>query len=147
AGCSGVRNGLGDLRNQQVGNDAGVQRPGTQENQIRMVNGLHSLGQRVHSPREERYFLNRFAASSNFRLSVNAATVGKRRYQIDIRQRGGKYAPSDSQDFAAHPDGFRKISGDVSQSSQEQVPKIVATQPAAGVKPILEQPTEQGFVL
>ena len=58
-----------------------------------------------------------------------------------------KNAAANGQDFAADADGFGKIAGDMGERGQEKIAEIVADEAAAGVKAILKEAAEQGFVL
>ena len=51
------------------------------------------------------------------------------------------------ENLAADADSFGEIAGDVSERGEEEIAEVVADEAAAGVKAILEQAAEQGFVL
>ncbi len=54
---------------------------------------------------------------------------------------------TDRENLAANANGFGKVTGDVGERCEEEIAEVVASEAAAGVKAILEEASEKGFVL
>src|SRR5258707_1417941 len=138
----GSGDGVGDLGNEQVGENAGVEGTRAEKNQIGLANGFDGFGKRAHGTREEREFLNRDSAGGDARLAAYSAAVLQGSDQGHVGNRGRKDATADGQDFAADANGFGEIAGNVCEGGEKEVAKIVADEAATGVETILEEATE-----
>ena len=65
---------------------------------------------------------------------------------MHVGERGRKNLAADGEDFAALADGFGEIAGDVGERGEKEIAEVVADESAAGVKAILKEAAEQGFV-
>ena len=142
----GLGNGSGDFRDQQIRENAGVERAGTEKNQVGLLDGINGTGERTHAARGEAEFLDRGTAGGDARFAVDGAVVFERGDEVDVRKRRRKDAAANGEDFAADADGFGEIAGDVRERGEKEIAEIVAGEAAAGVKAILKQAAEQGFV-
>ena len=87
------------------------------------------------------------AAGGDARFAAHTASVGQRGDKMNVGKRGRKDSAADGQDFAAFPNRFGEIAGDVGERGKKEIAEVVADQAASGVETILEQAAEQGFVL
>ena len=142
-----IGDGVGDFGNQEVGKDAGVKRAGAEEDEVGFADGFDRFGERARGAVREGELLDAFAAGGDAGFAVDAAAVFESGDERDVGDRGGENLAADGEDFAADADGFGEIAGDVSESGEEEVAEIVADEAAAGVKAILEEAAEEGFVL
>ena len=143
----GLGDGAGDFRDQQVRENAGVKRAGTEEDQVGLPNGFDGPGERTHAARRKPDFLDRRAAAGgDARLAVNDAAVFEGGNEVNVRKRRWKDAAAYGQHFAADADGFGEIAGDVGERGEEKIAKIVADEAAAGVEAVLKQAAEEGFI-
>ncbi len=139
--------GVCDVRYQQVGKDAGVERAGAEQNQIGFVDGFEGLGKRACGAREERELLDGLAAGGDAGLTVDAASIFESGNEGDVGDGRRKNLAADGENFAAEADGFGKITGDVGERCEEEIAEIVADEAAAGVEAILKETAEKSFVL
>lgn len=146
AGSFRTRYRLSNFGNQQVGDDAGVQRTGTKKNEVGFRNSFYRGGERTDTARIQRDFANGNAAARDARFAVHAFAIGQSCHQMHIRKRGREDAAANGENFAGNADSFGKIAGDVSKGGEEKIAKVVATQATTGGKTILEQTAEKRFV-
>ncbi len=113
----GVRfgNGAGDFRNQQVRENAGVERAGTQEDQVGLLDGFDGSGERADAAGGKLEFLDRRAAGGDAGFAVDSAAVFERGNEVNVRKGGRKDAAANRQHFTADADGFGEIAGDVGE--------------------------------
>jgi len=142
----GTRNGLGNFRNEEIGNDAGIERAGTHEDQVGILDGVDCFGKRAHAVRHEMDLPDGHAAVGDLRFPADVLAIGERGGQMDIGDGGGKDAAAYGKDFARDPNGFGEIAGDVSERGKEQVAEVVADEAAARMKTVLEEAAEQRFI-
>src|SRR6266478_4296860 len=144
----GFGDGAGDFRDQQIRQNAGVERTGTEEDQVGLLDGIDGHRERTHAARGKLEFLDwRAAAGGDAGFAVNGAAVFERGDEMDVRKRRRKNATADGENFAADADGFSEITGNVGQRGEEKIAKIVADETAARVKTILKKAAEEGFIL
>src|SRR5216684_4127799 len=137
----------GDFRNQQVRENAGVERAGPEQNQVGLPDGFDGPGERTHAARGKLEFLDgRAATGGDAGFAVNGAAVFERGNEVDVRKRRWKNAAADGEHFAADANGFGEIAGDVRERSEEKIAEIVADEAAAGMKTILEEAAKKSFV-
>jgi len=143
----GLGDGAGDFRDQQVRENAGVERAGTEEDQIGLLDGFDGPGERTHAARGKLDFLDRRAAAGgDAGLAVNNAAVFERGNEVHVRKRRWKNAAANGEHFAADADGFGEIAGDVGERGEEKIAEIVADEAAAGMEAVLKQAAEEGFI-
>ena len=142
--------GLADLfRNsayQEIRQEAGVQRAGSQRDDVRVAQSLD------HS----RYGLTRaggegdlpYARACSGNGGFPVETLSRRRLgnQTHVLQSRRIDAAPDGEDFGGETDGFEKIACDPCQSRQEQVAKTVTLQPARPGESILKQMGHERFI-
>jgi len=147
AGSVRFGNSVGNLRDQQVRKNAGVERTGSEKNQVGFLDGFDSQGKRTHAARGKLEVLDRHGAGGDARFAVNGAAVFEGGDKMHVRERGRKDASADGQHFAADADGFGEIAGDMRERGQKKIAEIVADKAAAGMKTILEQAAKKRFIL
>lgn len=142
----GARNGVGNFRDQQIRNDAGVKGTRSHEDEIRILKGFNGFGESAHTAGHKLNLADGRAAAGDFRLAADALAVGERGSEVHIGNRGGEDTAADGKDFTGDMNGFGKVAGDMGERGEEQVAEIVADQAAPGVKAVLEKAAEQRFV-
>ena len=82
------RLGLGDracnFRDQEIRKDAGVERTGTEEDQVGLLDGFDGLGERPHTARRELEFLDWRAAGGDAGFAVDDAAILERGHEMNI---------------------------------------------------------------
>src|SRR6266481_6951081 len=142
----GFGDGAGNLRDEQIRKNAGVEGTGTEKNQVGFLDGFDGQGKRTDAARGKLESFDRHCAGSNAGLAVNDAAIFQRGDEMHVRKGGRKDAPADGEHFAADANRFSKVSGDVRESCEEKIAEIVADEAASRVKTILEQSAEKGFI-
>src|SRR5712664_3586928 len=142
ARCFGFGDGTGDFRDEQIRKNAGVERTWAQKNQVGILNGLDCFRQGADIARKQRELPDWLSASGNARFSVNFAAAFERGDQRHVGDRGRKNSAANGQDFAADPNRFREVAGNVGKSGKEEVAEIVADEASAGAKAILKEVAE-----
>jgi len=142
----GFSDGAGNFWNEQIREDAGVERAGAEENEVRLLDGFDDHGNGAHAARRETEFFDRRAASGDARFAVNDAAILEFGDEVHVRKRGWENAPADGQDFAADADGFGEIAGDVRERGEEKIAEVVADQAAPGVEAILKKTAEESLI-
>jgi len=112
----GAGDGLSNLRDEEIGDHAGVKRAGTHEDEVGLLNGVNGFGKGAHATRHELDLADGHAAAGDFRFAANVLAVGEHSDEMHVGDGGGKDAPAYGEDLAGDVDGFGKISGDVSES-------------------------------
>ena len=143
----GTRNGLGNFRDEEIGNDAGVERAGTHKDQVGFLNGINGFGEGTNAARHELDLSDGHAAAGDFRFAANVLAIGERRGEMHVGDGGGKDAAAYGENFTGDANGFGEIAGHVGEGGKEQVAKIMANEAAAGMKTVLEEAAEQRFIL
>jgi len=138
--------GTGDFRDQQIRENAGVERARTEKNQVGLLDGFDGPTERTHAARRKLEFFDGIAASGDARFAVDGVAVFECGNQVHVRKRRGKNAATNREHFAADTDSFGEIAGDVSECGEEKIAEVVADEAATGVKTILEKAGEKGFV-
>src|SRR5216684_1916935 len=137
----------GDFRNQQVRENAGVERAGPEKNQVGLPDGFDGPGERAHAARGKLEFLDRRAAGGDAGFAVNGAAVFERGDEMNVRKGGRKDAAADGEHFAADADRFREIAGNVRERGEKKIAEVVTGEAATRVEAILEQAAEKSFIL
>src|SRR5713226_197764 len=138
--------GGGNFRDQQIRKNAGVKRAGAEENQVGLLDGFDSFGERAHAARRKLESFDGGAAGGDAGFAVDGAAVFEPGNEMNVRKGGRKNAAANREHLAADADGFREIAGDVRQRSEKKIAEIVAGEAAARVKPVLEKAAEKGFI-
>src|SRR5713226_8743255 len=74
ARCLRLGDGGGNLRDQQIGKNAGVKRAGAEENQVGLLYGFDGFGERAHAARRKLESLDGGAAGGDARFAVDGAS-------------------------------------------------------------------------
>jgi hypothetical protein len=147
AGSSGAGNGVSNLRNKEIGDDAGVERTGAHEDEVGLMDSFDCVGKRVDATRVQRDFANGNLTARDTSLALDTFAVGEGRDQMNVRKCGGEDAAADGENLAGDADGFDKVTGHMGEGGKEEITEIVSGETTAGVKAILKETAEQGFVL
>lgn len=142
----GAGNGLGNFRNEEIGDHAGVKRARAHKDEVGLLNGVNGFGKGANAARHELDLPDGHAAAGDFGFAADALAVGERGGEMHIGDGGGKDTPADGEDFAGDANGFDKIAGDVGESGQEQVAEIMPNEAAPRMKAVLEEAAEQRFI-
>src|SRR5277367_3004168 len=84
-----VDDGVGDAVHQQVRDEAGEQRAGTDADDIGTGDGVEGLGHGIDVGRNEKKFLDAAFAGGDLGLSADTGAVLHQSFQFDIRSGGG----------------------------------------------------------
>ena len=126
-----VRDGLGYPLHQQVGDDAGIQASGSQEDHVRLPDGLQGGLQGRRALRKQPYppdaaVLPLFAVE-DLRLPEDRGAVFKFRLQLNIGVGHRNHPTGDGQDLAHAAHRLVEVSsGDAVEGRQEQVAEALA---------------------
>ena len=142
-----THDGVGNFRNQQIGNNTGVKGTRAHEDKVSEFDGFNGGGERTDAARIERELSNGKSAPRDARFAVNAGTVGKRGDKVNVRNCGRKDAAANGENFGGDANGFGEISGDMREGREEQVAEIVTAETASGVEAVLKESCQQRFVL
>jgi hypothetical protein len=147
AGGFGLGDGAGDLRDQQIRKNAGVERARPKEDQVGLLDGFDGSGERAHAARGKFEFLDRRAAAGgDAGFAVNGTAIFERSNKVYVRKCGREDAAANGENFTADANGLGEIAGNVRERRKEKIAEIVADEAAAGLKAKLEQPAKQRFV-
>jgi hypothetical protein len=147
ARCLRMRDGPRDLGNEEIWEDAGIERAGSEKNEIGMLDGVERFSERADMARGKREFLDGNVAGGDARFTVHGAAVFQRSDEMNVRKGRGKYAAADGENLAADANSLAKISSNVSQSGEKEIAKVVAGKATPRLEAILEEAAEQGFIL
>jgi hypothetical protein len=132
---------------QQVGKDARVERARAEEDEVGFADRFDRSGERASVTGREREALDALAAGGDAGFAVDTAAVFKSGDERDVGDCRRENLAADREDFAADANGFGEIAGDVRQRGEEQIAEVVADEAATGVKAVLKEAAEKGFVL
>ena len=147
AGSFGASDGASNLWDEKVGDHAGVQRAGPEEDEVGLPNGFDGCGEGTNATRIHLNFANGSSAAGNSSFALNALAVGEGGRQVHMGKCGGEDAATHGENLTGNADGFGKVAGDMSESGKKKIAEIVAAKPAPRMKTILEKPAEKWFVL
>ena len=139
--------GVSDLWDKQVGDDAGVERTGTHKDEVSLLDGFDSRRKRADAARGQLNFANGNLAARNAGFTLHALAVGERGDKVDVGEGGRKDTAANGQDFAGLSNCFGKVTGHLSKGRKKEIAEIVSTESASGTETILEEAAQQGFVL
>ena len=77
---------------------------------------------------------------------MDDAAVGEPGNQLHVRKCRRKDTAANGKDFAAYPNGFGEVPGNVGERGQEKIAEIVADEAASGMKTILEEAAEKSLI-
>lgn len=131
---------------QQIGNQAGIEGAGAQENQVRLVNRLEDFRQRPGGRGQETYAADATARARYFGLTPYSPPAIEERLQSHIGG-GGRIDPSaDGQHLAGEAHGLGEVAGNIGERRQEQVAEAVAGESATNREAILEEAPKQCLI-
>lgn len=146
-GNLGTNDGLSNFRDEQIRDDTGVKRPGSQDDQISLLDGFDGLGERTDAARGQFDFANGNLAARDARFTLHSRAIREGGDQVDVGKCRRKDTAADCKNFAGNANRFGKISRHVSEGREKEIAEIVTAKAAAGVKAILKQTAQQGFIL
>ncbi len=129
---------MGNFRNQEIGNDAGVKRARAHEDKVGILEGFNGFGERAHTAGHKLNLADGRAAAGDFRFAADTLAIRECGSEMYIGNRGGEDTAADGENFAGDVNSFGEIAGDMGERGKEQVAEIVADKSAAGMKTVLE---------
>jgi len=147
AGSFGTGDSASNFRNEEIGDDAGVERAGPHEDEVGLLDGFDGLGKRTNAARGQLDFTNRNLAAGNACFPMDSLAVRKGSDEVDVGEGGRKDAATYGENFAGDAGGFGKITGNMSERRKKEIAEIVSAEAATGVEAILKETAEQGFIL
>jgi hypothetical protein len=142
-----VRDGAHNFRDEQIRNDAGIERAGTHEDQVSLFDGFDSRRERTDAPRIEFEFADGNLAARDAGFSVNALAIAERCHQMHVGNRGRKDAAAHGENFRGDANRFGEVASNVRKRGEKKIAEIVSGEAAAGVETVLKEAREKGFVL
>jgi hypothetical protein len=142
-----MSDGPRDLGNEQIWEDAGIERARSEKNEIGLLDGVEGFRERANVARGKREFLNGNAAGGDACFTVDGAAVFQRSDEMNVRKGRGKYAAPDGENLAADANSLAKISSNVSQRGEKEIAKVVAGKATPRLEAILKEAAEQGLIL
>ena len=144
----GLSHRLGHAIHQQVGDDAGVQAPRPQEDDVRLADGVQRSRQRrrvlrLHAHLGDAAVLGTLEGG-DFGFSHHRRAVFKLRHHVHILVGHRQHLPRDGQDLAHACYRLVKGGGDTVQRRQEQVAEALPCQ-APLLEPVVQQVFHDGF--
>ena len=83
----GFGDGAGNFWNQEIGQDAGIERAGAKKNEVGMLDGFNGPGKRANAAWRKHKFLDRHAAGSDARFAVDGAAALQCGNEVNVRKR------------------------------------------------------------
>ena len=145
----GFGDGLGHALHQQIGDDAGIQAAGTQEDHVRLPDGLQSALQGRRTFRQQAHppdaAVLPFLAVEDFRLAQDLGAIFKLCLQLDVGGGHREHPAGDGQDLAHAADRLiEAAAGNTVEGRQEQVAEALPLEGALG-EAVVEQLSHQGL--
>lgn len=128
-----------NFRNQKIGDHAGIERSGAEEDNIRLLNGLDGCGERTDAARVQFNFVDGALAARDASFALHAFAIGESCDQMHIRKSGRENAATNGEDFGGYANGFGKVTSHVRESGQKEIAEVVSAQATADMKAILKQ--------
>ena len=128
-----------NFRNQKIGDHAGIERAGAEEDNIGLLNCLDGRGERTDAARVQFNFVDGDLAARDASFALHAFAIGESCDQMYIRKSGRENAATNGEDFGGNANGFGKVSGHVRESGQKEIAEVVSAQATADMKAILKQ--------
>lgn len=147
ARCPRLSNDLRDFLNQQIGDDARIERARPYEYQVSFSNRRKHLRKGANAPRDEPNPVDAFARARNIRFAGHNRAVRKFCLERHILLSRRKYSPADRQNARRHSNSLGEVSRNVCQRRKKEIAEAVTGQAAPGRKPVLEEIAEQRFIL
>lgn len=146
SGRFGADDRAGDFRNEEIGNDAGVERARSHQDEVGFVDRFDGRGKRTDPAGRQFNSANGSLAAGDAGFALHALAVRESCDQVHIGDRRGKDAAANGENLAGNTDGFGEVPGHVCQSGKKKIAEVVATEAAAGVETVLEQAAQKRFV-
>ena len=147
AGNMGASDSPGDFRDQKIRENAGVKGAGAHEDEVGLLNGFQSGGERANAARNEFQFADGKRAAGNIGFAFHALAIGKSGDEMNVGGGGRKDAAANGEDLSGNANRFSEIAGDVGERGEEEVAEVVAAETASGLESILKEAAEESFVL
>ena len=142
----GMSDGAGDLGDEEIRKNAGVERAGPHEDEVGVVDGFEGGGERAYAAGNELEFANRNSAAGNVGFALYALAIGEGSDEMNVRSGGRKDATADRKNFGGNANRFSEISGNVGKRRKEEIAKVVTAEAAPGLESILKKTAEERFV-
>src|SRR4029077_9445358 len=104
-----------DAFDQEIGNDAGVERAGADENQVCVVKRREHFGERTHAAGDETNTADSLLRAGNFFFTGNYGTVFEFRFEGDVLGGRREDASANGEHSRGNVHRFREIAGDVGE--------------------------------
>ncbi len=143
----GFGDGAGDFGDEEVRENAGIERAGPEENEISLLDSFDRPGKRAHTASGKAEFLDRGATGGDASFAVDDAAVFERGDEVNVRKRRREDAAANGEDFAANADGFSEVAGDVGKRGEKKIAEIMADETAARVETVLKEAAKKGLIV
>ena len=135
----GLLNRFGQVLDQQIGQNAGIQRAWTDHDRVRAFDRFQRFRQRVEVVRMHFDALDLLVGERNLRLALNEGAVREERAEDDRFPHGGQDAPGDRKDAGRFLQRRLKIAGHVGHCGDEQVAEGMTGETLTGGKAVLPE--------
>ena len=137
--------GPGDAGHEQVGDDAGVEAPRAQDDEVGAVEGLDGLVEGLDPLVGEEDAAERgFAEPADVDLGAHDRAVDELGAQVGVGERGGQHAPLDGQHAADLAHRLLEAARDLGERGDEQVAEAHALERAV-LEAVLEEAVEEAL--
>ncbi len=147
AGAGGGGDGLGDSWNEQVGDEAGEERAGTESDEVGLGDGVEGFRQGLDADGFEHELVDDFPAGGDAGFSADDGAVGHAGGEGDVVGGDGVDVPGGGEDFGGEADGLGEVAGHFDECCDEQVAEVVAFELASGAEAVLEEAGDEPLVL
>jgi len=146
AGSAGASDGVGNFGDEEIGNEAGVERARAKEDEIGLVNGFDGSRERLDAARGKFETTDGGRGVRDIGFALDAAAIGEGGDEMHVGDGGRKDAAANGEDFAGNANGLGEISGDVGEGGEEEIAEVVPAEAASGLEAILKELAEERFV-
>ena len=146
AGGLGGAEGFRDAVDEEIGDDAGVERAGADGDEVGGGDGGEGFGRRGRMGRVEGELDDALAAGGDPGLAADDGAVFHAGDDGDIGRCCGKDVSAGREDFGGEADRLGEVAGHLGKGSDEQVAEVVAFEVASVAKAVAEKAGDQALV-
>lgn len=143
---AGMRERIHHSFDQQIRNDACVERTGSHQHEVRFANCAENFRKWMNAARHKAYASDRLARLRDFRLTDDDRPVFELRFQRYVLLGRRENSSPNCQHLRRNSNRLWEIACNVRKRRQEEVAEAVASQSAPARKPILEKVGEQVLI-
>ena len=146
AGGGGAADGFGDLADEEVGDERGIERAGAEGDEVGGGDGFEGFGEGRGVGGREHELGDGTLGGGDAGFAVDGGAVVHAGGDGGVGGGAGVDAAAGGEDLGAGLDGLGEVAGDAGEGGEEEVAEAVAFEIAVG-EAVLEEAGEEGFVL